>query len=214
MTSAVIACAVLLQFAVAAYFYPVMPEVVASHWGFSGGPDGYAPKLLALFALPVMTAAIVALLVAVPRIDPLGANVRKFRKQYDTFVAMIALLMLAMQAYVVLWNSGVQVSMNLLMPAVLSAMYFYTGVMLGHSRRNWFIGIRTPWTMSSDAVWQSTHRRAAKLFKAAAVVTLAGVALPAYAIWFVLVPVLFAAAYSVIYSYFEYSKTRPRSGHG
>lgn len=207
-TPAIIACAVLLQFAVAAYFYPAMPETIASHWGFSGEPNGYAPKLLALFALPVMTAAAVALLAAVPRIDPLGANVRKFRRHYDAFVAVVALFMLAVQAYVVLWNSGVQVSLNLLMPLGMAALYFFTGVMLGHSKRNWFVGIRTPWTMSSDAVWESTHRLASRMFKAAAVVSLAGVVFPAYAMWFVIAPVLFAAAYPAIYSYFEYSKNR------
>lgn len=207
MAYLIVACTLAAQLLVAAYFYPSLPESIVTHWDAAGIPDGYSPKLLGLLAIPAITAAVVALFAALPGIDPLGANVKKFRKQYDTFIAVIALFMLAVQADVALWNSGARFSQSLLLPAGLAVLYFYTGVMLAHTRRNWFVGIRTPWTMSSDAVWRKTHERAAKLFKAAAAVSLAGVLLPGYAILLAVAPVIFAAAYSAAYSYVEYSKS-------
>jgi len=202
---------VLLSLLLAICFYPAMPEAMVSHWNALGEPDGYAPKALALFAVPAMSAAVVALFAIIPRIDPLGANVRKFRRQYDTFVALFAAFMLALQAEVVLWNIGMFVSPNVVLSVGMAALFFYAGVLFESAKRNWFVGIRTPWTMSSDRVWDRTHKLAAKMFKAAGIVALAGALLPEYAVLLVLAPVMIVAIYSVAYSYVEYSKERRRS---
>lgn len=203
-----IAGALLAQLMLAAYLYPSMPDSIVTHWDAAGVPDGYMPKLAGLAVLPVITAVLIMMFAAIPRIDPLGANVQKFRKQYDTFVAVLALFMLAVQADVVLWNAGVLVSPNLLLPAGLAALYFCVGVLFESAKRNWFIGIRTPWTMSSDRVWDRTHKFGAKLFKAAGAAALVGLAFPAYAVLAVLLPVVIAAVFSVIYSYVEYVKEK------
>jgi len=202
---------VLLPLLLAACFYPAMPEAMVSHWNALGEPDGYAPKALALLAVPAVSAAVVALFAAVPAMDPLKANIRKFRKQYDTFVALFAAFMLALQAEVVLWNTGVFVNPNVVLSVGMAALFFYAGVLFESAKRNWFVGIRTPWTMSSERVWDKTHKVAAKLFKAAGVLAAAGAVLPEYAVLLVLAPVMIVAIYSVAYSYVEYSKERRRS---
>lgn len=202
--------ALLAQFALAAYFYPVLPDAIVSHWDAAGVPNGYAPKLVSLFLLPAITAVLFLLFAAIPVIDPLRANIRKFRKQYDTFVAIFALFMLAVQADIVLWNIGVFVSPNFIFPVAIGALFFYFGVMFGSVKRNWFVGIRTPWTMSSERVWDETHKAAATLFKAAGVIAMAGALVPQYALYFALVPILAVVAFSFVYSYIRYGKEQAR----
>ncbi len=74
------------------------------------------------------------------------------------------------------------------------------------AKRNWFIGIRTPWTLNSDAVWDKTHRIGGRLFKAAGIVALLGVFFPNHAILLILVPAILVASFTIIYSYFEYQR--------
>ena len=80
--------------------------------------------------------------------------------------------------------------------------------MWGHSKRNWFMGIRTPWTLESDKIWEKTHKLGSKLFKASAVIILVSVLLPEYMIFVFLGSLLVAAFVPVIYSYFAYQKEK------
>lgn len=206
-----IAGALLAQLLLAAYLYPSLPDSIVTHWDAAGAPNGYMPKLFGLSIIPAITAVLILMFAAIPRIDPLGANVRKFRRQYGWFVAVLALFMLALQAEVVLWNIGVFVSPNVVLSVGMAALFFYAGVLFESAKRNWFVGIRTPWTMSSERVWDRTHKLAGKLFKAAGVLAAAGALLPEYAVLLVLAPVMIVAIYSVAYSYVEYKKGRRRS---
>ena len=94
----------------------------------------------------------------------------------------------------------------MLSPA-FAILFYYCGVLIEHSKRNWFIGIRTPWTMSSEKVWDKTHARGGKLFKIAGFIALLGIILPEQAIFLFLGAVLVFVAYLFVYSYVEYKKS-------
>jgi len=64
--------------------------------------------------------------------------------------------------------------MGIVLAPGLFVLFYYLGILMQHSRRNWFVGIRTPWTLSSDVVWEKTHKRGGLVFKACAVLVLAG----------------------------------------
>jgi len=83
---------------------------------------------------------------------------------------------------------------------------YIISLLLAQARRNWFVGIRTPWTVSSEEVWNKTHKLGALLFKLVAIIILIGVIFPRYSIYFVLIPVLSVAVFLVIYSYTLYTK--------
>ncbi|MEM2703742.1 MAG: SdpI family protein [Candidatus Bathyarchaeia archaeon] len=85
-------------------------------------------------------------------------------------------------------------------------LLFYVGILCENSRRNWFIGIRTPWTLSSDRVWEKTHKLGGKLFKAAGVIAMLGALIQEHAFILILATIIFAAAYTIVYSYIEYQK--------
>lgn len=197
---------IILSFIISVYFYPQMPERMASHWNAKGEVDGYMSKFWGSFILPLILLAVVLLFLAIPRIDPLRGNIAKFRKYYDGFIILFSIFMLVFQLQVILWNIGIKVSPNTTLPIALGLFFYYLGILVENAKRNYFIGIRTPWTLNSEAVWDKTHKLGGKLFKIAAVVTLIGALFPYYAFLFILVPMLSVAAYTTIYSYLQYRR--------
>lgn len=191
-------------------FYPQMPEQMASHWNIKGEVDGYLPKFWALFLAPFVIAGIGVLFSLIPRIDPLKKNIEAFRGYYNGFIAVIAGFMLLLQVHGILWHAGVQISPNRLIPAAIGGLLYYAGVMMMHAKRNWFIGIRTPWTLSSDKVWDKTHQVGGRLFKWAGIIALFGLVFPNQAVWLLLIPVFGIVIYTVIYSYVEYQAERKK----
>jgi len=197
---------ILLSLTLSVYFYPQMPEKMASHWNTKGQVDGYMSKFWGLFLIPLILIGLALLFVAIPRIDPLKANIEKFRKYYDGFIIIFFIFMLLIHFQAILWNLGIKISPNVTFSAGIGILFFYVGILCENAKRNWFIGIRTPWTLSSERVWERTHKIGGKLFKIAGVIALFGVLFQSHAIFFVLIPVILVAAYTIIYSYFEYQK--------
>lgn len=181
-----------------------LPDTIDSHWNARGEADATGPKLWVLLIAPGVLAAIAALALFLPKIDPLKANIALFRKYFDGFILVLLLFMLAVHLFVILWALGIKIPPYVMFPAGLAILLYTVGVLCGVAKRNWFIGVRTPWTLSSDAVWDKTHRRARKLFKVAAVLTLFGALLGQYAIYLVLTVIIALVLDLTIYSYLEY----------
>jgi uncharacterized membrane protein len=196
----------LITFALTITMYPSAPETVVSHWNAAGQADGYLPKLWGLSLIPLIMTGLVALLVLLPRIDPYKSNYEKFRDYYDGFILLFVFFLLAIQVQIILWSTGYRISPNLTLPFLMGTLFIYVGFLLYHAEQNWFVGIRTPWTLSSETVWKKTHELGGKLFKLAGIIAFAGVVAGEYAIWFVIVPVLAVALVTMLYSYFEYRK--------
>jgi len=186
--------------------YPTVPDRVVSHWNAAGQADGFTSKIWGLGLIPLIMTGFVALLAVLPRIDPYKKNYEKFRDWYEGFILLFVFFMLAIQVQIILWSSGYQISPNLTFPFLIGTLFIYIGFLLSHVEQNWFVGIRTPWTLSSETVWKKTHEIGGKLFKIAGVIAFAGVLTGEYAMWFILVPALAVAVVTVVYSYFEYQK--------
>lgn len=186
--------------------YPLMPDTVASHWNAAGNVDGTMPKMWGLSLIPLLMFGFTALFVVLPRFDPLRVNYRDFQDYYDGFILVFALFLFAIQIQIILWGRGIPVSPNLVLPILMGGLFIYLGFLLGHAKPNWFVGIRTPWTMSSVTVWKKTHLLGAKLFKLAGFASLIGVFAGAYAFLFILVPVIAVSLVTVVYSYTEFRK--------
>ena len=102
---------ILLSFLIGLYFYPQMPETVASHWNARGEADGYMPKFWGLFLLPLISLGLLLLLVLIPKIDPLKANIETFRKYYDGFVVLMMAFLFYLYLLTVLWNIDIRFDM-------------------------------------------------------------------------------------------------------
>ena len=199
---------ILLSFALGFYAYPAMPEMMASHWDAAGQVNGYLPKFWGLFLMPLISAGMYLLFLVIPRIDPKRENIEKFAPYFDKF----GLLMVAFFSYLylltIIWSWGYDFDMNLAMLPATGVIFYYCGVLLEKAKPNWSIGIRTPWTLSSETVWNKTHARGGKLFKLSGLLCALGALAGAYAFWFVLVPILGSSLYLMLYSYQEFQKEK------
>ncbi|ODS42217.1 MAG: hypothetical protein MSIBF_02460 [Candidatus Altiarchaeales archaeon IMC4] len=196
----------LLSFSAGVYFYPQMPDVMASHWNAQGGGSSYMSKFWGVFLMPLLCAGLFVFFILIPRIDPLKGNIEKFRNYYDRFVVLIILFLFYVYLLAIFWNKGARFDMALVMVPALGALFYFCGVLIENSKRNWFIGIRTPWTLTGDAVWDRTNKLGGKLFRVAAVIAITVLLFPKHALLFVVVPVIFVAVFTFVYSYFEYQK--------
>jgi uncharacterized membrane protein len=195
---------VLVSFVVSICLYSQMPENMASHWNMEGNANGYLPKMWAMYLLPIISLGLFLLFISIPKIDPLRQNILKFEKYYDWFIVIMVAFMLYLHLLTIVWNLGIQFNFVLMLAPAFGVLFYYVGLLLGNAKRNWFIGIRTPWTLSNEKVWEKTHNIGGKLFKSAGIVAFLGIIFPQYAIFFMVVPVLFVSIWAVAYSYLEY----------
>jgi uncharacterized membrane protein len=179
-----------------------LPDPMASHWGMNNEVNGTTSKFWGIFLMPVITVAMFLLFLAIPSIDPLKENIAKFREAFNTFIFLIVAFMVYIYGLTLAWNlgyTGFQMS-NALLPA-LGLLFVFVGSLIKKSKRNFFVGIRTPWTLSSDTVWEETHRVGGPLFKLSGLLALIGIFFPAYAFWFLFIPLIGSTVFLVLYSY-------------
>jgi uncharacterized membrane protein len=205
-TKIIIFLIIILFFAVGFYLYPAMPENMASHWNAAGQVDGYLPKFWGLFLMPIISLIMALLFLWIPEIDPLKENIQKFRKYFDDFIILMMLFLFYIYFLSLFWNLGQRFNMIYMITPSFAVLFYYIGIMVEKAKRNWFIGIRTPWTLSSEVVWDKTHQIGGKLFKISALLVLVGIFFGRYAILFIIMPAILTAIYTFIYSYFEYQR--------
>ncbi|WP_458206602.1 SdpI family protein [Haladaptatus sp. NG-SE-30] len=197
---------VVVAFGVSAYYYPELPEQMATHWNASGEADGTMSRLAGAFFLPALTLGILVLFAVIPKIDPLRENITAFREFYDLFVVLFVAFMLYVHLLVILWNLGYRFDFTTVLAPAIGVLYYFIGMLMTHVERNWFVGFRTPWTMTSNEVWERTHSRAGPLFKLAGLIAVLGALVPAFAIHLIVWPAVGVAVYLAIYSYIEYRR--------
>ena len=205
-TNIITAGIILLSFFTGIYLYPMMPEMVASHWNSGGEVDGYLPKFWGLFLMPIISAVLFALFLLIPKIDPLKVNIEKFRNYFDSFILILFLFLFYLYGLTILWNLDARLNMGQVLAPAFAVLLYYSGVLIENSKKNWFIGIRTPWTMSSEIVWEKTHKLGGKLFKTCGAIALLGIIFVGYEFFFILLPVIAITVYITVYSYFEHQK--------
>jgi len=199
---------ILISFLIGFYLYPQMTEKMASHWGIEGEVNGYLPKFWGLFIMPIISLGLFLLFIMIPKIDPLKQNIAKFRKYFDGFVLLITVFLFYLFLLTIFWNFGFTFNIVQFLIPAFAVLLYYTGILLEKSKRNWFIGIRTPWTLSSDKVWEKTHKLGGKLFKIVGIVSLIGIVFIPYAFYLILFSMFAVLIYIVVYSYFEYKKRK------
>lgn len=197
---------IVLSFAIGLYFYPQMSDKVASHWDVEGNANGYMSKFWGLFLMPIISVGIFLFFLLLPKIDPLKKNIDKFRKYFDYFILLFISFLFYLFLLTIFWNLGWRFNMAQVLSPAFGFLFLYLGFLLGKAQRNWFIGIRTPWTLSNDKVWERTHEVGAKLFKASGIIIFLGLFLPDYFLLFVFIPLGITVIYTVGFSYFEYQK--------
>src|SRR6266536_1975967 len=185
-----------------------LPDLMASHWGPNDEVNGYVSKFWGVFLMPLITLGMMVLFLIIPSIDPLKANIAQFRDVFNLFITLIVAFMLYIYALSLLCNLGyTDFGMSKAMLPALGILFFFIGYMLRKAKRNFFIGIRTPWTLSSDKVWDETHRLGSVLFMISGALAFMGSFFGGMlAFWFLLAPLMIATLITLVYSYLLYQR--------
>jgi len=199
---------ILTSFIAGIFLASRVPTRMASHWNAQGFVDGYISKTWGLFLMPLFSFGILILFWFIPKIDPLKKNVEKFRKYFDLFILLLILYLAYIHALSLAWNLNVRFNMNIMIVPAMAILFIFISILLKHAKRNWFIGIRTPWTLSSDKVWDKTHSLGSRLFIVCGIMCLLGLIWPDLLVWFILLPILASTLWLTIYSYLEFNKSR------
>ncbi|WP_136715670.1 SdpI family protein [Halorientalis salina] len=185
---------------------PRLPETMVVHWDAAGNPNDTTPKVWGQFFLPLLTAVLVGFLFAVPRIDPNRANIEAFRDVYDEFVVVLTAFLAMVHAVVLAVNVGYDVAVDAVVFSGVGFLVFFIGTLLERTEQNWFVGIRTPWTLSDEDVWDRTHEVGAPLFKLSGVIAFVGGFSGQYAVYLAVGPVVVSSLALTVYSYYLYER--------
>jgi len=184
------------------------PAQMASHWNINDQVDGYMSRTWGVFLMPLITLGMFLLFLVIPTIDPLKANIAKFREAFNLFIVLMAAFMLYIHALSLAWNLGYTgFKMSTSMLPAMGLLFLFIGFMLRQAKRNFFIGIRTPWTLSSDTVWEKTHQLGAILFMGSGILAfLGGLFGGAVAFWMLFLPLMGSTLFLIVYSYILYQQ--------
>lgn len=192
---------ILIAIVIGTALYSQLPDPMPSHWNAAGEVDGYMSKFWGVFLLPLVTAGLTLLLLLIPVIDPLKANIAQFRRQYNAFVVGFVVYLLYVYGLTLAAALGYRFNMTMTLLPAMGLLFIGISFLVKSAKRNFFIGIRTPWTLSSDIVWQKTHALGAKLFLISGIVIFLSTFLGEAGLWLMLAMLLIAIIVPVIYSY-------------
>ena len=191
-----------LAVVVSIWAYPQLPPTIATHWNVRGTADGFSSRATAVVIIPLVLIGLTGLFNVLPKLDPRRANYAKFIDTYWLIVNAVILFILIGHGMIVATGLGYAVKVDRFMPIGIGLLFIVLGNYLTRVEPNWFIGIRTPWTLSSDTVWRKTHRTGGWLMVVGGFVLAASVFLPQGAFLPLLIAaILIVAVIPVVQSY-------------
>jgi uncharacterized membrane protein len=162
------------MFLAAAVAWPTAPDRIPIHWDIHGDVNGYGGRFEGLLLIPVIALGIYLLFLILPKLDPLHRNYAQFAGAFTLFRFSILLFLAVIEGIIHLWMRGRTVPIPVLLPIMVGALFLVLGVVLGKLQPNWFMGIRTPWTLMSRRSWTKTHEAARWIFWIAGVTLIVG----------------------------------------
>jgi uncharacterized membrane protein len=201
---------VVAGFAYAAFLSPRLPDPLPSHWDAAGRVNGTMPKPWGVVIVPLVMAVLWLLFLVLPRMSPRGFEMGSFASAWGILTVSILAFMLFVE---VLTLNAAETRANLSPKPIFAAigvLFAVIGGVMGKFTRNFFAGIRTPWTLASEEVWNRTHRLGSKIFMAAGLVAVAA-ALFDLGWWVPLGALLVGPLVPVIYSYVIYRRLYPHA---
>lgn len=191
-----------------------LPAELPVHWNFSGEVDGWMPKVLALSLIPAFGLALTVLEVVLPRLDPRRANFADYAGTWWLLGNAILVFFAVMQLLVLGNGLGWHFSMTRYVGIAIGSLFAVLGNYLTRVRPNWFLGIRTPWTLSSERSWRETHRLGGTLMLLGGLMIIAVAALTGtLPIWAFVTGVFVPMAISIAYSYFVWRQDTANVRH-
>jgi len=200
---------IILTISVSIFFYNNLPERIATHWNFAGEVDGYGSGRAQAIFFPLLIIGIYLLFSFIPYLDPKRERYAQFSQVYSIFKSIILALMVVIYLIVGLNGLGYNLPVGVIIPALIGLAFIILGNYFGKIKMNWFMGIRTPWTLSSEEVWNKTHRFGGKMFILAGFLMIAEIFLPLSWKLPVFITMIIVLLFGTIgYSYVAYLKEK------
>ncbi len=197
------------------YFYAHFPDQVPIHWNIEGEVDNYGSREVGAYLFPGIIVGMYILFLLIPKIDPKKERYEQFRKVYHIFKGFMILFM-ALIYFIASFNAlGYKIPVGTWVPVGVGLLFIVIGNYMSKIKMNWFMGIRTPWTLSSEEVWNKTHRLGGKAFIFAGIIMMLMWLLPIKVKTPVFIVILIIAGLvPVVYSYILYSKENKEKKDG
>ena len=162
----VTAILILIALAYSAYMAAKLPNIVPTHWDASGKVNQYGSKWISLLVMPASMIFTAIMAIGLPAISPEKFKVDSFRGTYNYIMVLVIAMMTALHIVILEATLNGSFPLERVMAAVLFGFFALMGNVLGKVRRNFWMGIRTPWTLADERVWDQTHRMAARIWTA------------------------------------------------
>jgi uncharacterized membrane protein len=198
--------------AVATWAWQQVPGRLPVHWNIHGQVDRWGGKFEGLLLLPIIALGLYLLTLILPLIDPGRHNYQNFAKAFNVIRIALLLFLALIYGVTILAAFGRQLDMTTIMFVAMGILFIVLGNVMPKIRPNWFVGVRTPWTLSSKLSWDKTHRLAGWLFVFMGVLFL--LAAMANTGWILLAMLMIDAVCLVwifVYSYIVYRRDPKRT---
>jgi uncharacterized membrane protein len=205
LVNALTLAVLLLLCGLALWYQPLLPDPVPTHWDALGQPDGWTPKPWGVWMMPAILGGLTVILFLLPVISPHGFRLDEARRAYDVVVLLIVGFIAAIAVAGFESARDGLLSMATALPWLLGLLFILLGNYLPKFPKNFFVGIRTPWTLASDEVWIRTHRLGGWLFIAAGIFTIVA-ALFGMPLGAGIAAIVLAALLTALYSLLLYRK--------
>lgn len=194
-------------------YYGQLPDQVASHFNEKGEPDDTQDKTSFLLVTGLINFVIPLFVLGLSKIDPKGENYAKFAPAMRTIAVGTSLLLSGSLTMVLFYNLGYDFpfDMSRVVMAAVGLLFLWIGNVTGQIRPNYFVGIRTPWTMADEEVWRRTHRMGGPVMMIGGLLLIVLALLPGTTLFWVLPIAVGSALIPTVYSFVIYRK---RKGQG
>lgn len=195
--------------------YQRLPDPMPIHWDARGEPNGYGSRLVGAFLLPGILLLVWGFLRLLPTIDPRGANIEKFRDAYEVLVLAVVGVLVLVHVTVIGSTLGWPLAVGRVTPVAIGGLFLALGTLMPRFQSNFFIGIRTPWTLSSETVWTRTHRVGGYLmWVVGTLLVVAGIVGSERWFWIAIGGSMAMAIGILVYSYVLWRAEQPGRGRG
>ena len=208
-TNKIIGGILLVSLAVTLFYYPRVPDIIPTHWGISGQIDATGPKYM-LFVFWGLALFVNVIMLFAEKIEPKKGSYAKFPKVFNILRVFITALLCGLELLTIAFAFNPDFAdMNNIMYITMGFMFVLLGNYMPKVKHNYTFGIKVPWTLASENVWNKTHRMAGPLWIAGGIVMMGGVFMPpeaAFVIMFAVILLLVIAP--MVYSYIEFRKEK------
>lgn len=186
--------------------FPKLSGKIPLHFNTLGEVDRYGSRWT-IFLAPAINFLMILLAEGLRKIDPKSDSYQKFESQYYNMMFFVGLLMGGMQLFTIAYTFGYELNITRIMPIIMGIMFIFLGNIMPKFKHNYFVGIKTSWTLASEKVWYLTHRFTGKVWVLGGIVVLLSTFLPVQPIaWLFIAIIIILVLIPLGASYYFYRK--------